>query len=615
MASSAFHQHTKANGARRLGKKTIADKSNAPEAVTQFEVKDDGVYFIDENNHELKICSHLRVLAETQTTKGENYGRLLEWRDSQNRVHRWAMPIELVHSDSNEHIKYLVSRGLEVIPSRKNREKVSLYLATSKPAETRICTDKIGWHQNLFVLPETTVGELENPNSQIIFQSADGFDHRFQIKGTVQEWKENVARLCAGNSRLVFAVSTAFASCLLTPLLENGGGFHFRGASSLGKSTALLVAGSVWGGDDRRGFLDTWRTTANGLESVAELHNDTLLCLDELKECDPKHAAEAAYMLANGQGKGRMTKSIAARRSLSWNLLFLSSGELSLADVVAQTGARVYGGQEVRMCDIPADAENGFGLFDNLHEFAGAELFAKQLQENSRRYYGAACREFLHGVSLGLEQLKSDWIEFRASFMESVLPMGAGGEVQRVAARFALVAFGGTLARDICGWNETEAEEACQTVFKAWLQSRSAGNTDAENAISQVRHFLELHADSRFQLLQSSQSSSEIFAGTFQPKTIINRVGFKRVIAATDETEFLILPESFRKEVCKGFDSKFVTKELNSRGFLVCNQDSNQKTERLPEIGVKKVYVVSSRIFEDAAQTSSIASVAATVPF
>ncbi len=242
----------------------------------------------------------------------------------------------------------------------------------------------------------------------------------------------------------------------------------------------------------------------------------------------------------------------------------------------------------MRMCDIPADAENGLGLFDNLHEFTGAELFAKQLQENSRNFYGAVIKEFLQNVSVNLEHLKSRFVDFRQSFMQNILPTAASGEVQRVAARFALVAFGGWLARDICGWSKDEAIEACQTVFKAWLDRRSSGNTDAENAVSQVRHFLEMHGSSRFQDIDN-------------PSAIIsNRVGFKRKKPTTDETEFLIMPESFRKEICKGFDFKFVAKELNARGFLVCDKDKNQKTERLPEIGIQKVYDVSSRIFEDA---------------
>jgi hypothetical protein len=52
--------------------------------------------------------------------------------------------------------------------------------------------------------------------------------------------------------------------------------------------------------------------------------------------------------------------------------------------------------------------------------------------------------------------------------MKSSVPAAASGEVQRVASRFALVAFGGWLARDICGWSKDESVEAAQKVFKAW---------------------------------------------------------------------------------------------------------------------------------------------------
>ncbi|CEK09175.1 DUF927 domain-containing protein [Legionella hackeliae] len=39
------------------------------------------------------------------------------------------------------------------------------------------------------------------------------------------------------------------------------------------------------------------------LEGLASLHNDGLLILDELSQMDPREAGEAAYLLANGQGK------------------------------------------------------------------------------------------------------------------------------------------------------------------------------------------------------------------------------------------------------------------------------------------------------------------------
>jgi uncharacterized protein (DUF927 family) len=576
---------------------------------SQFEVRPEGVYFVGSdskgNKSNTKISSPLHILAETQSETGENYGRLVEWKDSKSRLHSWALPIELVHSESNEHIKYLVSRGLEVKPNKFSRQKLSEYIAESKPDKTVICTNKTGWNENLFVLPNETIGEIKN-NQTVIFQSANMIEHRFQTKGTLKEWQENIARLCVGNSRLVFAVSVAFASCLLSPLQENGGGFHFRGASSLGKSTTLLVGGSVWGGDSRQGFLNTWRTTSNGLESVAELHNDSLLCLDELKECDPRTASETAYMLANGQGKGRMSRNIFARKSLSWVLLFLSSGELSLSDLIEQNGGRIYGGQEVRMCDISADAGKDLGLFENLHEFPTAELFAKQLSENSKKYYGLAIREFLKNVSANLEHLKNRWQVFRESFMNQVLPKDATGEVQRVASRFALVAFGGWLARDVCGWTEKEASDACKTVFKAWLNGRNGhGNTDAENAIKNVRYFLDLHGNSRFQDLDISVSLSGITASSSDPK-ISSRAGFKRK-NSNDETEYLIFPETFTKDICKGFDARIVANELANKGFLeigntlktgLLTMEQMKQSVRVENIP-RKFFVINPKIFTE----------------
>ncbi|SUG64782.1 Phage DNA primase [Salmonella enterica subsp. enterica] len=64
----------------------------------------------------------------------------------------------------------------------------------------------------------------------------------------------------------------------------------------------MKVAASVCGGTD---YWHSWRATGNALEGIASRHNDALLPLDELREVDPREAGMIAYMLANGQGKGR----------------------------------------------------------------------------------------------------------------------------------------------------------------------------------------------------------------------------------------------------------------------------------------------------------------------
>ncbi|WP_164186520.1 DUF927 domain-containing protein, partial [Stenotrophomonas maltophilia] len=111
-------------------------------------------------------------------------------------------------------------------------------------------------------------------------------------------------------SRLVLAVSAMFAGPLLHFTGATGGGFHLVGGSSSGKSTALRVAASVVGPPE---YAREWRSTANGLEGVAVLHNDATLILDELAQIDPKQAGDAAYLLANGNGKSRANRAGEAR--------------------------------------------------------------------------------------------------------------------------------------------------------------------------------------------------------------------------------------------------------------------------------------------------------------
>jgi hypothetical protein len=158
-----------------------------------------------------------------------------------------------------------------------------------------------------------------------------------------------------------------------------------------GKSTALHVAGSVWGGGDTNGYVRSWRATANALEGVCLSHSDTLLCLDVLSQLAARDAGEAAYMLANGSGKSRSSRDGSARKAAKWRVLFLSSGEIGLADKVAEDGRgkRLVAGQEIRIVDVAADAGAGMGMFENLHDFPSAEAFARHLRSAACQHYGA----------------------------------------------------------------------------------------------------------------------------------------------------------------------------------------------------------------------------------
>jgi uncharacterized protein (DUF927 family) len=557
-------------------KVTKTDKKGIPQTETDF------------------ICTKLEITAQTRDDRGSNWGRLLQWQDDDGRSHTWAMPASLLSGDGNEVRARLLSEGLKIATQRKEQALLADYLQSYETFQKITCVPRIGWHNGAYILPNETIAKSEATET-IVFQSDSFAGEKLTTSGTLEEWQQNVARLCAGNSRLSFAASCAFASVLLGILDEDGFGVHYRSPSSLGKTTTLLTAGSVFGGSRENGFLDSWKATDNSFEAVAETHNDGLLCLDEIGECDPFKVASIVYMLGNKTGKGRMNRGAALKKRYSWNILFLSSGEMSLSDILTQTGQKIRGGQNVRLVDIEADAGKGFGLFETLHEFKTAHELADALRENSKQFYGTAIREFLRElVKQDAAAIKERWRVYKTRFLESVLPKNedgevtASGEVKRVATKFALAAFAGDGANRITGWKVGEASEDCKTIFTAWLGNQSASApSDAENAVKQVRAFLEAHGLSRFQETENSFG------------IVNNRVGFRRKSAGSDEIgEYLILRESFRTEVCKGFDPKFVADVLAERGYLEKSRD-NKTTQnaRLPGLGQTRVYVVNAEIF------------------
>ncbi|MBF0562724.1 MAG: DUF927 domain-containing protein [Alphaproteobacteria bacterium] len=536
------------------------------------------------------FCSPLTVEAETRSSSGEEWGRLLVVTDRDGRRHEWAMPMSMLAGDGTAYRERLLSLGLVLEPGKFARDALHEYINTERSGPRARAVGRIGWQDRAFVLPDRTIGETDG--ERVLLQTSAGTDHAFRVRGTLQTWQEGVAAHAVGNSRLTFALSAAFASTLLHLTGDESGGYHFRGASSTGKSTALVVAGSVWGGGGLKGYIKQWRLTDNGLESVAAGHCDALLCLDELSQVDAKAAGAAAYMLANGAGKTRAGRGGEGRPAAEWRLIFLSNGEISLADKLAEDGKvrRSMAGQQVRVVDLPADASAGLGLFECLHGFPSADAFARHLKSASGESYGSASRAFIECVVADLDGVREFVAGYVHDFVTEQCPAGADGQVLRVAQRFALVAAAGELAiaYGVLPWPIGEARTGVARCFRDWLMARGGTESAEErDAVSAVRRFLEQHGEGRFTYWTSYDNDS---------RPTSNRVGFRRV--GDQGTEFYILPESWRTEVCAGFDPSMVARVLVSRGYLIPGSDGKpQSKHRLPGLDKpRRVYRIHPSI-------------------
>lgn len=583
----------------------------------RFMVVDEGVFHrgVDKDGEPTKpewVCSRLDVEALTRDQDGHGWGYLLNFADPLGRPKQWAMPARMLAGDGGEYRAALLNMGLRIATSPRARNLLTQYIQTRAPNDYATCTDRVGWHGRAFVLPHETVGD---DAERIVFQSENAQENTFRVKGTAEQWRERVAALCAGNSRLVFAVACAFAGPLLRPGGVESGGFHFRGDSSSGKTTALKVAASVYGGPS---YLQRWRTTDNALEAIAAQHCDGLLILDELAQVDPKTAGECAYMLANEQSKARSTRSGAARARLSWRLLFLSAGELGLADHMAEGMKRTRTGQEVRMADIPADAGQGLGAFENLHGLEGGAAFSRQVVGQAGTVYGAAGRAWHLWLTENADSLKGRIREAAEHLAGQLVPEAASGQVERVGARFALVGAAGELATaaGLTGWAVGESERAARACFNAWLAARGGiGNGEVTAMLKQARSFLELHGEGRFGYLHRSFDDRA-------PKTLM-RAGWRRLLtpdgqpiskrlgteeytmAGRDEesTEYLVLPEVFKKEMASGYDPQTFAQVLADHGCLVKADKGPEggrftKVFRIPGMGPARCYQITQRIFE-----------------
>lgn len=537
----------------------------------------------DKDEPEIWLCSELRVLALTRNGESEDWGRLLEWKDHDDKSHRWVMPQELLQGDGNEILKELLRRGLQMGTGKKARDHLLAYLQTWKTDSRARCVMQPGWHGQAYVTPTEAIGSDE----PIFFINNHAVTPCWSASGGLMEWQNLVAVPAVGNTRLVLALSIAFTGPLLHLVNEGSGGIHLRGSSSSGKSTALRMAASVWGNPEE--YLRLWRATINALEGLATIHNDGVLILDELSQMRPDEAGDAAYLLANGQGKSRASRQATTRKVASWRLLFLSAGEISLAAHVESGGRRVNAGQELRMADVEVDAGKGMGILENLHAYDEPVALIDALNQASEQHYGVAGPEFLRQLTAHLPSLLERIQRRIKEFSEKHVPQAATSQARRVASRFASIAAAGELATSmgITGWTPGEAENAAAACFKSWLDNFGSGQMrEVTMMLQRIRHLLQVDA-SRF---ESARDEAE--------GRVHNRAGYVRKTKELGK-HYLVFPEVFRKEICDSLDEKQAIAHLKELGWLI--PDKDRRNTHKPSIhgASRRVYVFSSKALED----------------
>lgn len=555
-------------------KKNNIQRSEHPE---NYIVNEKGIFLIKypkEEEGEIEyewICSPIWAEAHLRSTEGKNHTILIRVNDGEKdhlvalqrkTFNRWADLSEILLELNQE------------IPVHPSQQKyLQTYLLKLNPKKKMRCVEKAGWHDGQYIFP----------NGEVIGKTKEGKEGIYPInsvcpkgvgsKGTLESWQKNVLSLCAGNTRLVFSLGVAFASLCLGILGAEGGIFNLKGRSSRGKTKCLRAAISVIGS---REYERSWKATANGLEGICLLHNDSLLPLDEFGQVDAREVGEIVYMVGNGIGKQRSSRDATPRDLKTWRTMGLSSGETGLVDHMLSGSKKARAGQLVRIMDVPAETDK-HGCFEEIHSHKNSKEFADAIDEACKENYGTAARDFIEKIiAEGIEAVRQNMRVAADDFVADKAKDSKGkdvdGQVKRVAARFGIIRGALIEARrlGVLG-NKISAEmidDSVGSCYEAWLGSRGTeGDSESKMIIEQVVGILKENSEGKF-------------AERIEPindKRIRNSIWGYR-----DGSTFYLLPKAYKDHICHGHDQQQVTALLKERGILKPGSDG--KSSRLVRI-------------------------------
>jgi putative DNA primase/helicase len=464
----------------------------------------------------------------------------------------------------------LLSMGVQIDPI--SQKLLGQYLQSMTPKRHVRCALHVGWCDLAFVLPDKVIGPSKD---EIIFQSGDRHHEEYTTGGTEAGWCDEIAALAIENPMLIVAISLSFSGPLLGKCFMEGGGIHFVGDSSTGKTTLIEAACSVWGGSN---FRRSWRTTANGLEGAAMMFNDGLLALDEISECNPHEVGSIIYALGNGRGKQRASKTGSARGVSRWKCSVLSSGERSIDTTMLEAGNKIKAGQTVRLLNIPV--KRHYGAWDNLHTHATGAAFSDAIKQASAKHHGHVGRAFLEKLTHDQRDF-SAYLEQLKALPELVSPT-SDGQGKRVASRLALIAMAGELATEygLTKWPKGEAIKSVAECLRIWCALNGTDNNERRQILDQLADYIDKNCDSRFSGIIKNADGGYSYCDGDHVR-VSQRAGYSLFDGSdSSATRLYLLNPAGMREALSGFDFNKALDVLEEAGVFPLGRDSKGSRSR-----------------------------------
>ncbi|MBF0690497.1 DUF927 domain-containing protein [Providencia alcalifaciens] len=563
---------------------TETAKENVTETVkptdpmkTRIESRDDGVFLVTPKadketgeiiNHEQWLSNAIKRITKGVNDLGHEY-LIIEWGN--NNVQ--AIPTGDI--GEREGWRTLKNAGLFVTTKSGLRQSFSDWLLRQPFKENWSITNKSGWHKGAYIMPDGSI--IGTPEQPIFFNGQSAAATAYQTSGTVESWRNGVARLANGNSFMMIAIGAALAAPMTSIVGADSFGLHLYAQSTAGKTTAADMAVSLYGEPDLQRL--TWYGTEYGMTNEAVAHNDGVLYLDEVGQgADPKHVYKSAYTLFNGKGKIQGAKEGGNRQVQNWKTVAISTGEKDIETFLSMAGIKVNAGQLVRLLNIPMERAT------ELHGCETGKAHADLIKVNCRDNYGEAGRYWIEYLSSHKDEAKEAYRAAQQRWSK-LIPSSYGEQVHRASDRFATLEAALLMGSVITGWNEQDCRDVVQAIFNVWVAEFGTGNKEFEQIKEQAEAFLNAHGLSRFAPIPYD----------VRDLPIRDLAGYRKKGSNEDDPIiFYTFPSAFEKEIAAGFNYKQFAEVLKTAGMLTPPTSGRGYQRKSPRIDGRQfnVYVL-----------------------
>lgn len=454
------------------------------------------------------LFPEIEIIGQAREADGQGWGRLIAFKDNDGRRHE-ALILDADLTGKGDNVREaLTSAGLPLYSTGRNIARYLCDYIYSRPIVDRehpdlmpqkvIITRRAGWFANAFITPQSVIGETAE---RIFYAPAGSAKANYDRAGSLDKWRDSVGYLARYSSPLTLAVCTALAAPLLSKvdwIEQKSGGFHFYSTSTVGKTSIAEAGAGVYGKPSADGGrVISWSGTANAVEYVAAAHNDSLLCLDELKTAKPYEVSDIIYRLANSVGKARLDKEINLRAPATWRALWISTGELTVSQYVEQAGYTAQAGTDIR--SIPIDVGMGvrvnptdkdtLGIFEEVPPgFKKISEAFNLLSAGTRENFGVLGFKWLEYLTANAKAVKAQAELFARRFDEKA-PKEIGAQQSRELTRFKLCAVAGEIATKaaLTGWQEGQATAAVIRLMERYFEGLITGTKEARRLIERLQ--------------------------------------------------------------------------------------------------------------------------------